>query len=93
MKSPDEIAAGMSDVSNDVLATVIRQARADGYFERYDNPDAAPRWRGQGAWLPRRNRAWHLRENPMNRYAIPEWCWLVLIVAMGLCGIFMEVNP
>lgn len=29
----------------------------------------------------------------MNRYAIPEFAWYVLIVAMGLCGLFMECAP
>jgi len=29
----------------------------------------------------------------MNRYAVPEMCWYLLIVAMGLFGIFSEVRP
>jgi hypothetical protein len=28
----------------------------------------------------------------MNRYAVPEWCWYLLIVAMGLFGLLTEAK-
>lgn len=30
--------------------------------------------------------------NRINRYAVPEFVWYVLIVAMGLCGILTGVS-
>jgi hypothetical protein len=29
----------------------------------------------------------------MSRYAVPEFAWLLLIVAIGLFGILTEVKP